>query len=599
MKQVVNEGHSIGAHTFTHLDEDKVNYYKQQEKMYYELDLTQRVIAQNTGITTRAFRLPFWGLEDNITLNSLVLTTHAIQRGYTVIGSTVDTSDWEAKSPDQIINKLKLQPQNVAVVLMHDGGGDRRNTVEALPQVIEFYRSQGYRFATINDLVPNENLMTRSDRKQEVLSAAAFTTYDVYQKTPNAVTNLFLIGLGIYFLHTGVVVALAVAHRFREKKIHSKKLRFKPLVSVVVPVYDEEKVVEQTLKSITLSNYPSVEIIVVNDGSKDSSSKVVRDFIKNNNRSEITLIEQKNMGKFAALNTGFKHANGEIIVCIDADTIITRRTISAFVKHFRNDKTGAVSGNVKVGNQVNFLTKLQEVDYRTALNLERRAFSLLNSVFVVPGAIGAWRRSAVLEAGGFTGATLTEDGELGMRLLKLGYLIDFESRAIGLTEAPEKLSPLIKQRFRWTFGSLQTLWLHKDMLFRPKYGFFGMLVLPYTVFVQIPNLFLSPIFEFLAIPLAIFVSYQLVLTMIVILALSRLLLFVVAAKLGGESTKLAAFVLPHRFFYQFIWYFVFDVAVWTALKGSFIAWTKLERTGKVKVRDLVGPAIEYTEVKKV
>ena len=239
----------------------------------------------------------------------------------------------------------------------------------------------------------------------------------------------------------------------------------------------------------------------------------------------------------------------------------------------------AVAGNVKVGNRKNLLTFLQELDYRMAINLERRAYAILNSVFVVPGAVGAWRRKAVLKVGGFSDATLTEDAELGLRLKKAGFAVTYEPQAVGFTEAPVTLPALIRQRFRWTFGMLQTLWFHKDMNFKPKYGYLGMLVLPYTVFIQLPSMFLAPIVELLAIPLALFVSVKLVLFSLLALLFGRFLLFAFASKLAGEDLSLSVLVIPYRFFYQFLWYFVLDAAILVAIRGSFVSWNKLPHFG--------------------
>jgi len=190
------------------------------------------------------------------------------------------------------------------------------------------------------------------------------------------------------------------------------------------------------------------------------------------------------------------------------------------------------------------LTALQEIDYRMAINLERRAFDFLNSIFVIPGAIGAWRKKAVRDAGWFSNITLTEDAELGMKIRKLGYKIVYEPDAIGLTEAPISVDKLIRQRFRWTFGILQTLWLHKEVIFNRRYGIFGLVVVPYIVFVQIPTMMIAPLVEIAAIPLAIFVSAKLVLVTLVLLLASRIALFVLASKLGGEKLTL----LPYIFF---------------------------------------------------
>lgn len=598
IKQIVTEGHMIGAHTFTHVDEN-VPLVDDELRLYYEFELTQRTIEQNTGHSTKLFRMPYWGREEQITFNTLVLAANAVEQGYFLIGTTVDTNDWEAKSPQNILDQAKLQNDTkVPVVLLHDGGGDRSNTVKALPALISFYRQQGYNFATADQLLPGETVFPKVSRADQVYSAATFTTYDLYQKAPGFLTIVFFVGLGIFIIHSIFILVFALLHRIKEGKIERRGRQRKPRVSVVIPVFNEEKVIQKTLDSVLASDYPNFEIVVVDDGSKDDSAKIIKNFInKHKVKDKVFLIQQENQGKFSALNAAFSHSSGEIIVAVDADTLISPKAIKSFMYHFRDPKMAAVAGNIKVGNQVNFLTKLQEVDYRLALNLERRAFSYLNSVYVVPGAISAWRRDAVLEADGFSEVTLTEDGELGMRLKKLGYSIDYESKAVAYTEAPEKLGQLWRQRFRWTFGALQTLWLHKDMIGRPKYGFLGVVLLPYTIFIQIPFLAISPLIELIAIPVAIFGSTQVVTVAILSMIIIRFVLFLIASRLGGENTKLAAYVIPYRFFYQFLWYFVLDLALLTALRGSFIAWKKMDRTGQVQVEENLRKAVTYSEIR--
>lgn len=578
VKQIVREGHLIGAHTFSHYPEN-FDLYKEPDLLVKEFELTRILIEENAGYETKVFRLPYLGAEQNISMNNLVLSVEATQRGYKIIDVDVDPLDWKAKDSETIVNDVKSAPtQNAPVIMLHDSGGDRDSTVEALSEIIAFYKNNGYRFGTVSDLLPGEQITFQIKDKEFLTNKVIYLVYDFFRSIPLASTRILLLGLVLFGIHTILVTTLAFLHKLQEKRVRRPTKSYKPKVTVVIPVYNEEKVIEKTVLSVLDSNYPDYEVIVVDDGSTDTSSEILQKLEKVY-RDKLKVLYQENQGKFAALNNGFGASKGEIIVAIDADTQILANTVSALARHFKDPRVGAVAGNIKVGNRINWLTTLQELDYRMALNLERRAFSLINAVYVIPGAVGGWRKEALEKAGGFTNNTLTEDAEAGMRIRRLGYRINYEGKAIAYTEVPVDLTSLIRQRFRWTFGSLQTLWMHKDVLFRPQYGFFSLVVLPYTVFVQIPSMVLAPIIEFSAIPVAIFISTKIILVSLFGLLLARLLLFIIASKLDGEDTKLSAFVLPYRFFYQILWYFVLDYSILVALRGSFIAWQKMNHLG--------------------
>ena len=167
------------------------------------------------------------------------------------------------------------------------------------------------------------------------------------------------------------------------------------------------------------------------------------------------------------------------------------------MRHFADPRIGAVAGNVKVGNRSRWLTRWQALEYITSQNLEKRAFDLLNCIPVVPGALSAWRVEALRSAGGFTADTVAEDTDLTIAIRRIGWRIVYDEEAIGWTEAPETAAALIRQRFRWTFGTLQSFWKHRDTLGRPRYGTLGWVALPNIFLFQLLLPLVSPVIDLL------------------------------------------------------------------------------------------------------
>src|SRR5581483_6998931 len=241
-----------------------------------------------------------------------------------------------------------------------------------------------------------------------------------------------------------------------------------PSVAVLVPAYNEEKVIERTIRSVLASDYPNIRVIVIDDGSSDRTLEVAHAKFADEEASGIvTILTKQNSGKADALNLGLQYLQDEeIFVGIDADTVIAPTAISRLVPHFLNPKVGAVAGNAKVGNRVNLWTRWQALEYITSQNFERRALNTLGAVSVVPGAIGAWRASAVREAGGYHTDTVAEDADLTMALLRRGYRVEYADTALAYTEAPINANGLMRQRFRWSFGILQAVWKHRAVFAR-------------------------------------------------------------------------------------------------------------------------------------
>jgi cellulose synthase/poly-beta-1,6-N-acetylglucosamine synthase-like glycosyltransferase len=348
---------------------------------------------------------------------------------------------------------------------------------------------------------------------------------------------------------------------------------------VVVAAYNEENVIAKTIRSILQSDYPHLEVVVVDDGSKDKTATVVKETFGHDPR--VRLIRQPNGGKSSAICRGFKEAKGEFVVALDADTMIDKDAIAMLVRHFQDDRVAAVSGNVKVGNVHNLLTTWQHIEYVTGFNLERRAYAALNCVTVVPGAIGAWRKKAVLDAGLFKDDTLAEDTDMTLTLLRQGYRVEYEDRAIAYTESPEDLRSLLKQRYRWTYGTLQCLWKHRGALFRWKHGALGFVALPSMWLFQYVFQPLSAIADVLFImglfgnePAKIIGYY---------FAFLAVDLFASwwAFHAENESPRPLLWLFLQRVVYRQYMTYVVCKSLFSALKGVAVGWNKLRRKGSV------------------
>ena len=291
---------------------------------------------------------------------------------------------------------------------------------------------------------------------------------------------LFFVSLVMFTIRNLVTIGGAYLHKRRERKDSGSGFTDKtPLVTVIVPAYNEEKAIGKTVDALLSLSYANKEIIVVDDGSTDRTLEVARSYAKGD---LVKVLTKPNGGKWDALNIGIRGAKGEFIVCIDADTLLDPNAIQHLIKHFKDPNIAAVAGNVKVGNRHGLLTKLQALEYVVGINLHRRSEAYLQNVTVVPGPIGAFRASVLKEIGLFEGDTFAEDADITFRILRAGYKTVFEARAFGYTEAPTSMTSLAKQRYRWYRGSLQVLSKHKDMAFNTKYGRTGTFVMPWRIF---------------------------------------------------------------------------------------------------------------------
>ncbi|MEH7419373.1 polysaccharide deacetylase family protein [Neobacillus drentensis] len=575
IKRMYNEGHEIGSHTFTHPDVASTAPW--QTKL--ELNANQRLFEEITGHSMTLFRPPYVADAEPSTKSELLPIVRAQDMGYTMVGELIDTDDWQRPSSNEMVKRVLEQLSEGNVILFHDSGGDRSNTVKALPVIIKELQQRGYTFTTIGQMIGKTNSQIMPSAKQN-------SPYLVYDKAVFMLMQGWRLGLYVLFysaIFLGILrLTLFIILSRKQVKAYKETVidpAFTPFVSVVMAAYNEEKVICKTVDSILSSDYPAFEVLVIDDGSKDDTAGVVKKTYLNH--PFVRLIKKPNGGKSSAVNLGFKGAKGEIVVALDADTLIAKNAISLLVNHFKNEHVAAVSGNVKVGNKGNLLTNWQHIEYVTGFNLERRAFAALNCITVVPGAIGAWRKSAVEEAGYFKEDTLAEDTDITLTLLRQGKKIEFEEKAYAFTEVPEDIKSLAKQRYRWVYGTLQCLWKHRGALFNKKHNSLGFIGLPNMWLFQYIYQTISPIADILFI-MALFNGHSGKAAIgFILFYLLDFVTSLYAFRLEKESPKPLVSLFLQRILYKQLMTYVVIKSIFSAIKGVTVGWNKLKRKGNV------------------
>ncbi|KRE99552.1 polysaccharide deacetylase [Frateuria sp. Soil773] len=598
VQREVEEGHDVGSHTFTHpnLGDSPPGI------VALELNATQRLFEALTGRSMRLFRAPYFGDAEPTTADELVPIQIAQKMGYISVGLHIDPDDWQRPPADRIVQSVldqvaKQSPDRQSrVVLLHDGGGERSQTVIALPRIIDALRAQGYQFVTVSELagltrdqamppLPHGSLSRWADR-------SVFLTLGWFGHFLRA---LFLTAVCLGVARLLLLGGLAIVNRLRDRRRVPPALGDEPpLVSVLIPAYNEEKVIASSIRRILQSRYPNLEVIVVDDGSTDATSAVVGEHYAREPR--VRLITTPNGGKAHAVNTALAASAGTVVVALDADTQFEPDTIPHLVRWFADPAVGAVAGNAKVGNRINLITLWQALEYITAQNLERRALAALGAITVVPGAVGAWRREALERLGGFPDDTLAEDQDLTLSVQKAGYRTLFDAEAIAWTEAPDTARGLARQRFRWAYGTLQCLWKHRDATFRPRYGALGMVALPQVWLFQIVFSVVSPLVDLLMLWQIVatgldylqhrghFNSDSLVKMGVfyaVFMAVDLLAGVLAFAMEKKERWSLLWWLVLQRFGYRQLMYYVVVRSVWTAIRGPSVGWGKQERKATV------------------
>jgi cellulose synthase/poly-beta-1,6-N-acetylglucosamine synthase-like glycosyltransferase/peptidoglycan/xylan/chitin deacetylase (PgdA/CDA1 family)/spore germination protein YaaH len=608
MQRLAREGNEVGNHTYTHPDISEIS----PQQLDLQIKLTERLFASKLDVQPLYFRPPYDIDEEPETDDQAAPIVPIQNEGYIVIGSKIDTNDWDEhprKTPQEIAQSvltqlqiMKTKPQfRGSVILMHDGGGDRSPTLAALPVLIDALRAHGYTIVPVSALMgkTTAEVMPKLTFRQYLRAVPDSLAFSGVQIVGRFIVYIFFVGDIVMGARLLLIGLLAVIDRLR--KPHAKASPgFNPRVAVLIPAFNEETVIVRTIRSILNSDYKNLHIIVIDDGSIDRTAEVAREaYAAEIAAGHVQVLSKTNGGKAAALNFALERMTEEIYIGIDADTVIATDAISKLIPHFEDPRLGAIAGNAKVGNRVNLWTRWQALEYITSQNFERRALDLFHVVTVVPGAIGAWRTAPVKAAGGYPINTVAEDADLTMSLLEQGYRVDYEDRSLAFTEAPINAKGLMRQRFRWSFGTLQAVWKHRAAFVRNKA--MGLFALPNILVFQMFLPLVSPFIDVMFLygianyfadrhyhPLsASSASFDKLLVFFLGFLLIDFVTSSVAFSLERRhpANKGDGWLLFHIWLQRFAYRQVFSIVLFKTLKraidGKPFNWDKIQRTAKM------------------
>ena len=571
VRRELRDGHEVGSHTFTHAALSSIAGWREN----LELSMTQLALAGASGRTGVLLRPPYSSSPDAVTARDLQTISQATHDGYLVVLADRDSEDWARPGWLRIVANALPSGDEGAVVMFHDGGGNRAQTVQALPRLIEALKARGYHFTTVTGGLglPADAGQQRVSQAQHLQGVALMWALNLSGWLARFVT-WFVAPLGaLALLWTLTMTFFAYRYQRRRKPLLAD---YTPPVSVIVPAYNESVGIEATVRSLVASDYPALEVVVVDDGSTDGTSDIVAALGLPN----VRVVRQPNAGKAAALNRGVSAAAHDVLVLVDGDTVFQPDTVRMIVQQLRDPSVGAVAGNAKVGNRGGILGRWQHLEYVVGFNLERRMFDLFGCITTVPGAVGAFRRQALDLVGGVSGETLAEDTDLTMAMLRAGYRVVYEPRAIAWTEAPATFNDLWRQRYRWCYGTIQSVWKHRRALVEGgpsrRLGWIGM---PTMLAFRVTFPLVAPALDLFAIFGVLFIDPMFIGCVWAAYTALTLLTAAYALRLDGESLK-PLWALPlQQFLYRQIMYLVVIQSVISAVSGVRLRWHKLHRTG--------------------
>ena len=565
VRRIVADGNEVGVHTFSHAELAAVPPWRQR----MELSLTRNAIAAATGRDVQLVRPPYSSTPDAVTPGDLAAMRTAGGTGLLVVLADRDTEDWRRPGVDAIV-RAAAPGNGGAVVMLHDGGGDRSQTVAAVDRILS--GAGGVRFVTVSagiGLAPPPaapfGVVARGMALRWAQTGGRWANRVLWTvlAAATAVTVLRLL-----------VQVMAARRHVRRRA--SDRPRYVGTVSVVVPAYNEAANIAATVRSLVATDYPWVEVVVVDDGSTDDTADIVCRL----DLPRVRLIRQPNAGKPAALNTGIAAARGRLLVLVDGDTVLAPDAVGWLVQPFRDEGVGAVSGNTKVANRRGLLGRWQHLEYVVGFNLDRRLFDLAGCMPTVPGAIGAFRRTALVEVDGVPADTLAEDTDLTMAVLRAGWRAVYVEGAIAWTEAPATLRQLWRQRYRWCYGTLQAMWKHRRAVVeRGGAGRLGRRGLAYLTIFQFLLPLASPVLDLYAVYGAWLLPWWQIAAGWGGFTLAQILAAGYALRLDRERYGPLWSLVFQQVVYRQLLYLVVVQASVAALLGSRQRWQAMARTG--------------------
>ncbi len=579
LERIAREGHELGNHSYTHRNLTESG----DQEIELELNATTRLIEAVTGRSTAYFRPPYNRDGTPTQPGEIRALRVARDLGYLTVGQSIDPDDWERPGMEALIRRVKHQRPSGSIILLHDSGGDRSQTVAALPAIIDYLRARGDEIVPLSEIIrlPRDTVMPPLHEEEQPLSARyVYGGFTVLRFLENAAWTLLAVVTLLALLRVIFLSVCAWRHRRGECAAITggdAGSRHFPPVSVLLAAYNEERVIASTIEHLLGADYPSaIEILVVDDGSTDRTAAMVEGIAAGEPR--VRFFTQPNGGKASALNRAFAESRHGTLVMIDADTMVAKDGLRRVVAPLADPAVGAVSGHIRVGNTRGWLGRFQDLEYACAFEIDRRAQDFLGCITVAPGALSSFRREALEEAGPLTTDTLAEDTDLTLQLHRLGWKVVFAPQALADTEAPESVRALLSQRFRWAFGTLQCLWKHGDIVFSSGSGWLGWFALPSVWVFQIAVVAVTPILDII-----VFWSLWLgrgvaIWPYFVASLLLDFVLAIVALRLGGRPLRSSWLTAPMRLLYRPLLGYVVWKCLLKATAGSWVHWAKLDRT---------------------
>ncbi|MDQ0750475.1 glycosyltransferase involved in cell wall biosynthesis [Streptomyces africanus] len=567
VRRIRAEGHEIGSNTYTGavLGESSAPRFRS------ELELTQSALAGATGLRTNLLRMPRTTTPETLCGREWQAARRATGYGYVLVAA-----DKGARKPAQGIVRQLSQTESAyleARRLLNNPTVDRFTTV-----------SDGLK------LVPYAS----PSLTQRWLGQGLIQVTSLGQAFSTAMIWILGVAGGLGVLRLVLLALFARAHVRRLERFRTGAPWMREVsgpVTVLVPAYNEEAGIGSTLRSLLDSTHRELQVVVIDDGSTDRTA----DIAESVDDPRVEVVRQPNSGKAAALNTGLAHARYDIVVMVDADTVFEPDAIERIVQPLAHPAVGAVSGNTKVGNRRSLLARWQHLEYVFGFNLDRRMFEVLECMPTVPGAIGAFRRDAVIGVGGVSEDTLAEDTDLTMALWRAGWRVLYEESAVAWTEVPTSLRQLWRQRYRWCYGTLQAMWKHRGALFAMgPAGRFGRRGLTYLALFQVALPLLAPVIDVYALYGVLFRDpWESAAVWFAFLGV-QIVCSGYALRLDGEPVR-ALWSMPFQIVvYRQLMYLVVIQSLVALLLGSRLRWQRMKRSGTAA--EQIGGPVPYRSV---
>lgn len=585
LRRIVAEGHQVGVHTLTHTDLGPAPDWRRE----LEVQGGQDAIVGVTGQAASLLRPPYTAGNGAITDSMWSALRGLADEGYLTVLSSMDSKDWQTPGAGAIEDNLTPSGPQGQVVLMHDGGGDREQSVAALDSALSRFSEQGYRVTTVGDAVGIDSMRPASSVEQ-VRGSAFVWGIRLSDFVVTAISWGLVAAGAVTFVRAVLVMFFAARHSRAARRLPTPgrgRRRVDVMVgpaviepvTVIVPAYNESAGIEAAVRSILASTHP-VEVIVVDDGSTDGTADIVEAL----GLPGVTVIRKENGGKPSALNAGIQAAGHDLVVMVDGDTVFEPNTVRALIQPFADPRVGAISGNTKVANRGGILGAWQHIEYVVGFNLDRRLFDVAECMPTVPGAIGAFRIEALRNVGGVSDDTLAEDTDLTMALCRDGWRVVYQEDARAWTEAPATLGALWRQRYRWCYGTLQAMWKHRGaVLQKGAAGKLGRRGLGYLFVLQVLLPLFAPVVDVFALYGLIFLNPLRIGVLWLLFLAVQFLMAAYAFRLDRERLG-PLWTLPlQQFVYRQLMYLVVIQAVVTAVAGVHLRWHRMERYGSLRV----------------